>query len=232
MGQDLKVSQMISDPSLDGPDFWYVVHFDGTQYLSRKALVSQMTGALTSIRVNTNYTTNGERYVIVTDVATAPTPRTITLSTADFVAKKVVQIKDATNTASLNNILTLAQGGETLNSGSAPKDVVTDGGTVLWVSDGTAWELMLENVFAPTGPNVTLFIDTSSAPQSYSLPTPALNLVGKIYIVKDAANNAATNVITVTVTGGANIDASSASVINANSGSGTYVTNGTQWFTA
>lgn len=232
MGQDLKVSQMISDPSLDGGDFWYVVHFDGTQYLSRKALVSQMTGALTSIRVATNYTTNGERYVIVTDVTTSPTPRSITLSTEDFIAKKVVQIKDGTNTASLNNIITVAQGGQTLNHGSAPKDVVTDGGTVLWVSDGTAWELMLENVFAPTGPIVTLFIDTSSAPQSYMLPTPALNLVGKLYLVKDATHNAATNVITVTVTGGANIDNGSTSVINANSGVGKYFTNGTKWFTA
>ena len=75
----------------------------------------------------------------------------------------------------------------------------------------------------------TVFGSTAGAPRYIELPAPAAADAASQYVVKDAANNAATHNITVTASGGANIDAGTSAVIAANGGSLSFVTDGSKW---
>lgn len=191
---------------------------------------SMVQTASTSLRVATNYTTAGERWIFVTDVSTAPIPRTITLSTVDYTAKAVITIKDETNSASTNNILIITQAGQTINNGPTSVNITSDGGSVTLVSDGTTWESIIPDESGSGGGAIWIPIDTTSAPQSYSLPA-ASGVPNQQYFVKDVNGNAGTFAITVSVTGAGNIDGSSSIIINANYGIGRFFSNGTQWYT-
>ena len=75
----------------------------------------------------------------------------------------------------------------------------------------------------------TVFGSTAGAPRYIELPAPAAADAASQYVVKDAANNAATHNITVTASGGANIDAGTSAVISSNGGSLSFVTDGSKW---
>lgn len=187
------------------------------------------TGSI-SLRVATNYTTAGERWIFVTDVSTAPTPRTITLSTVDYTAKAVITIKDETNTAATNNILIITQAGQTINNGPSSVDITSNGGSITLVSDGTTWESIIPDDTGSGGGAHTVYLSTAGGPQTYSLPSP-VSWANKQFNVKDSSGNATANQITVDVTGGGNIDGSPNIIINVNYGIGRFSSNGTQWFT-
>jgi hypothetical protein len=53
--------------------------------------------------------------------------------------------------------------------------------------------------------------------------------IGTVFIIKDISGLAATNIITVTATGGVLIDGAVSALINTNYGSLTFIFNGTQW---
>lgn len=71
---------------------------------------------------------------------------------------------------------------------------------------------------------------STSAAVSVVLPTPSSDNKGQIYTVKDESGGAATHNITVTVSGGSNIDGSSSAIISSNYGSISFYCNGTQWY--
>lgn len=71
--------------------------------------------------------------------------------------------------------------------------------------------------------------DTTSA-RTITLPTAASVGTSQFYIIKDESGGAATNNITVNVTGGGNIDGATTFVINVNYGGATFYSNSTQWF--
>ena len=75
----------------------------------------------------------------------------------------------------------------------------------------------------------TVFGSTAGAPRYIELPAPAAADAASQYVVKDAANNAATHNITVTASGGANIDSGTSADISSNGGSLSFVTDGTKW---
>lgn len=69
---------------------------------------------------------------------------------------------------------------------------------------------------------------SSTGTQSVVLPNPTTN-AGQIFIVKDAGGNAGTNNITVSVSGGANIDGAATDVMSSNYASQAYYSNGTTY---
>lgn len=76
----------------------------------------------------------------------------------------------------------------------------------------------------------TLAVDTSIA-RSIVLPTAATTNKNKKYIIKDISGSAGANNITISVTGGGNIDGAATLVISSNYGKATVVNTGTHWFT-
>jgi hypothetical protein len=77
----------------------------------------------------------------------------------------------------------------------------------------------------------TIDVTTHAGGTAIVLPTAGPTNVGKVYIIKDASGNSGTNNITISVTGGGNIDGANTLLINANYGKATVFSNGTQWFT-
>jgi len=182
-----------------------------------------------STRVSTNYTSMGERWIFVTDVTTAPVPRTVTLSTNDFNARAVITIKDETNTAASNNIIIVSQGGEIINNGPTSINITSNGGSVTLVSDGTVWETIRPDDSGGTTLEIILE-DTSMGPVTSTLPA-ASAVPFRAFDVKDRSGNAGTNNITVDVSGGGNIDGDPTVLITADYGIGRFYSDGTQWFT-
>lgn len=73
-------------------------------------------------------------------------------------------------------------------------------------------------------------VTSTAAARTITLPAAASSS-GKVFIVKDQSGGAATNNITVTVTGGAtNIDNATTFVINTNYGAANFYSNGTQYY--
>lgn len=224
---NLKISQLPAAPSIDANGELALAQDVGAGLTTYRASVSQLQQNSNSLRVATNYTSAGERYIFVTDVTTAPTPRTITLSTVDFNAQHVITVKDETNTAAANNIVVVTQGGETINNGGTSIDITSNGGSFTLVSDGVTWESIIpddsiDTTFVP--------INTGGGPVTHSLPDPS-SQADKMFLVKDITGNAGTNNITVDVTGGANIDGSASILINANYGVLRAWCDGTQYYT-
>ena len=226
---DLKISQLPAAPSIESDGELAIAQDVGAGLTTYRASVSQLQQNSNSIRVSVNYTTMGERYIFVTDVTTVPVPRTITLATADFTGKAVITIKDETNTASTNNIVLITQGGETINNGPSSVDITSNGGSITLVSDGVTWESIIPDDTG-SGSGELVLVNTAGGPVTQSLPTPA-SAANKVYYIKDESGLAATNNITVDVSGGGNIDGSATVLITAAFGIGRFISNGTQWWT-
>lgn len=73
-------------------------------------------------------------------------------------------------------------------------------------------------------------VTSTAAARTVTLPTASSNNTGQIYFVKDESGAAATNNITVNVTGGGNIDGASSIAINANYALLMFYSSGSQWF--
>lgn len=70
---------------------------------------------------------------------------------------------------------------------------------------------------------------TSGGPVAYMLPTAATHQ-DEMYLLKDTDGQAGTNNVTVSVTGGGNIDGSASVIISANYGVLRVWSDGTQWW--
>jgi hypothetical protein len=73
-------------------------------------------------------------------------------------------------------------------------------------------------------------ITVNAAQVTINLPTPTLQILGQIFIIKDEVGNADINNIIVQVSGGANIDNNPTVVIDSAYGSLQVYTNGIQYF--
>lgn len=115
----------------------------------------------------------------------------------------------------------------TNESGTAVQ--ITDGGAII-TSAGALQTVERQAVssdliISPSDTFVFLSVDTS-APRSITLPLANSVASGRVYIVKDASNNANTNNITLNAQGSDNIDGSSSYVLDSNLGSWWVVGNG------
>ena len=79
-----------------------------------------------------------------------------------------------------------------------------------------------------------ILVTSTAAARTITLPAPsssaATSNVGRIFIIKDTSGGAYTNNITLSVSGGANIDGVSTAVIGSDYGSITVMSNGTQYY--
>lgn len=129
-------------PSINANALFAISQDVGGGPTTYKVPFSDLQANVVTTRVATNYTSSGERYIIITDVTTAPTPRTVTLSTADFNNKAVVTVKDATNGAGTNSIIVITQAAETIDETLSRSSINTDNGELTFASDGTTWQII------------------------------------------------------------------------------------------
>lgn len=107
----------------------------------------------------------------------------------------------------------------------------------LYASDGTIFRQIATTltVVAKTGAytatttDSVILCNTSGGAFAITLPN-ATTCKGKTYTIKDSANSAAANNITVNTNGG-NIDGAATQIINTNYGIVTVISDGTNWFT-
>ncbi len=92
------------------------------------------------------------------------------------------------------------------------------------------------NVNVTVNPNDFLIAYTTlTAGRAVTLPNPTTvgsSILPRVYVVKDEAGTAGANNITISVSGGANIDGAATKVINTNYGSVRLYSNGTAYFTS
>lgn len=73
-------------------------------------------------------------------------------------------------------------------------------------------------------------VTSTASARTITLPAASSTYEGQVYIVKDESGVCSVNNITVNVTGGGTIDASTTAVINQNYGSLSFYASGSQWF--
>jgi hypothetical protein len=90
------------------------------------------------------------------------------------------------------------------------------GGAVTGSNTGVAVRFNLTNVmstpFTPAFSSYVLAVDTTSA-KTINLPAPGAGDAGKVFLIKDASNNASVNNITVAPNGTDTIDGVNASIV-------------------
>lgn len=84
--------------------------------------------------------------------------------------------------------------------------------------------------YSVVGTDYIIGITNTSSARTITLPA-ASSHTKQIYSIKDESGGAATNNITVNVSGGSNIDGSSSYIINTNWGFANFYSSGSQWFT-
>jgi hypothetical protein len=82
--------------------------------------------------------------------------------------------------------------------------------------------------YSVTDAHYAFMIDTSVA-ITFNLPT-AVGRTGQVYVFKDRTGGAAANNVTITPSGAETVDGGATLVINANKGTYTIMSNGTNWF--
>ena len=101
-----------------------------------------------------------------------------------------------------------------MNGVTVLQETALFGGAVTGSSNGVSFRLSVTNVtstpFTPAFSSYVLAVDTTSA-KTINLPAPGAGDVGKVFLIKDASNNASVNNITVAPNGTDTIDGVNAS---------------------
>lgn len=111
--------------------------YDGTEDHVPRARVDDHK-ATTTVTSST-YTTSDEEVVLV-DTSTIGAASTITLASADAADGNTIVVTDLSGAASTHNITVDTEGSETIH-GETSKTISTDGGALVFTSDGTNWAL-------------------------------------------------------------------------------------------
>jgi hypothetical protein len=135
-----------------------------------------------------------------------------TITTASTVAISGAPVAGTNATITNSYALNIESGVTRLNGGQVVKRTATAVSVAAGVDD------------------YIIGVTSTAAARTITLPT-AVNVTGRVYIVKDESGGAATNNITVDCTGGQTINGAATNVINTNYGSVTVYSDGANWFT-
>jgi len=183
--------------------------------------------------------TRADDYTLLADTASGVV--SIEIRSADTTSGRILVIKDKPDSLNGNNVTITTEGVEKIN-GSTDYSLDFYQESVTIQSDGTNWHV-ISTAFNETttvrtlsgGANTSqkndyfLLALTTEGVITYTLQT-ADKARGRILIIKDQENNAATNNITIDTQGSEKIDGVDTATINANFGSVRLFSDGSNWF--